>query len=110
MKSQRSRVFRGGNQTKGSRDIEKKGKRDIKLASFSKYKRSTEISRVSQLLLAVYQGFYQSSSTIAPTSKEGRKVEMRKRVKGSIPGHEESIYIRTSTSSTRSGQKNMDQS
>ena len=102
MESQRGRVLRGGNQTEGSRDAEGKGRRSIKLASFSKCERSAEISRVSQLLPAIYQGFCQSSGPVTPTSKKGRKVEMGKRAEESIPEYEKSIYIRTSTSSTRS--------
>ena len=107
MESQRGGVLRGGNWTEGSRDAEGKGKRDIKLASSSKCKRSIEISRVSQLLLVVYQGFYQSSSSIIPTSKKERKVEMEKRAGESVLGHKKSIYIRTSTGSTRFGQRNI---
>ena len=103
MESQRGGVLRGGNQTEGSRNVEGKGGRSIKLASFSKCERSAEISRVSQLLPVIYQGFFQSSSPITPTSKKGRKVEMGKRAEGSVPEHEESIYIGTSTGSTRSG-------
>jgi len=102
VESQRGGVLRGGNWTEESRDAEEKGKRDIKLASFSKCKRSIEISRVSQLLLVIYQGFCQSNGTVASTSKEGKKVEMRKKAEKSVPGHEKSIYIRTSTGSTRS--------
>ena len=108
VESQRDRVLRGGNWTKGSRDAEEKGRRGIKLVSFLKCKRSVEISRVSQLLLVIYQGFCQSSSTIAPTSKKGRKVKMGKRAGESVPEHKESIYIGTSAGSTRSGQRNAD--
>ena len=110
MESQRGGVLRGSNKTKGSRDAEEKSKKDIKLASFLKHKRNAKISRVSQLLLAIYQGFCQSSSTVAPTDKEGRKVEMEKRVGESILEYEKSIYIGTSTSSTRSRQRNVSQS
>ena len=81
-------------------------KRSIKLAGSLKCERSAEISRVSQLLLVVYQGFYQSSSSIIPTSKKERKVEMEKRAGESVLGHKKSIYIRTSTGSTRFGQRN----
>jgi len=58
----------------------------------------------------IYQGFCQSSNTVASTSKKRRKVEMGKRIEGSVPGHKESIYIRTSTGSTRSRQRNAGQS
>jgi len=55
----------------------------------------------------IYQGFCQSSSSITSTSKKGRKVEIGKRAEESIPEHKESIYIRTSTGSTRFGQRNI---
>jgi len=110
VESQRGGVLRSSNWIKGSRDTEKKGRRGIKLTSSLKCERSIEISRVSQLLLVVYQGFCQSNSTVVPTSKEGRKVEMEKRVEGNILEYQKSIYIRTSTSSTRSRQRNADQS
>ena len=53
MKLQRGGVLWGSNQTKGSRDTEEKGRRSIKLTSSSKCEKSTEISRVNQLLLAI---------------------------------------------------------
>jgi len=57
VKSQRGGVLGGSNWTEGSRDTKEKDGRSIKLASFSKCERSTEIPRVSQLLLVIYQGF-----------------------------------------------------
>jgi len=53
VKLQRGGVLWGGNQTEGSRDTEEKGRRGIKLTSSSKCKKSTEISRINQLLLAI---------------------------------------------------------
>ena len=110
VESQRGRVLGGSNWTEESRDAEEKGRKGIKLTSSLKCKRSTEIFRVSQLLPVIYQGFCQYSGSVTPTGKEGRKVEMWKRTEESISKYKESIYIGTSTGSTRFGQRNAGQS
>ena len=50
MESQGGGVLRSGNWSERSRDTEREGERNAQLASSPKYKRSTKILGISQLL------------------------------------------------------------
>ena len=78
MESERSGIPGSSDQSQGSSDAKREGKRSPELAGIQKYQRSTKISRPCQLLQEVHKRLHQNSSTTTYAGQEGVEIKVGK--------------------------------